>query len=164
MERVIIAAYSENRTLGMNGATPWKISADLKRFKELTMGHPILMGRKTAQSLSKPLSGRLNIIVTKDDSFFHSIPYSGERVAVCHSVESALEYASCNDEQIGFIIGGGEVFRYAMKRGLVDRIEATVVHATYEGDTFFPEINPDEWNEVNNTPHNGFSYLTYLKR
>ncbi len=164
MERVIIAAFSENRVLGMNGATPWKISADLKRFKDLTMDHPAIMGRKTAQSLEKPLKGRLNIIVTRDDLFFHTISYTEEKVAVCHSVESALEYAACWDEQIGFIIGGGEIFKYAMKNGLVDRIEATVVHATYEGDTFFPEINPNEWSEVSNIPHNGFSYLTYARK
>ena len=133
----LIAAMSENRVIGAQNRIPWSIPSDLKRFSEITMGHPVIFGRKTFESIGRPLPGRQNIILTEQRG------YRVEGASVVHSVEAAL--ALCNSEDEVFICGGGPLYQEMISRA--DRIYLTVVHRTYEGDTFFPEI-PAEFAEI----------------
>jgi dihydrofolate reductase len=126
----IIAAMAENRVIGRGGAIPWDISDDRRRFRKLTMGHPIIMGRKTFESIGRPLPGRSNIILTR-------LPeYRSEGCCVVHSLADALAAAAGADEV--FICGGEELYRLALP--LADRIYLTVVHRCYAGDAYFPSI------------------------
>lgn len=132
-EICIIAAMSENRAIGKDNKLPWNIPEDLRRFKELTSGHPIIMGRKTFESIGRILPGRTNIIVTRDQS------YTAEGCICCHSLEEAIKIARGIDEERLFIIGGGEVFSQAV--GLADRLCLTIIEGQFEGDTFFPDYS-----------------------
>jgi dihydrofolate reductase len=134
----IIVALSENNVIGRDNGLPWRLSADLKRLKALTMGHHIIMGRRTWESLGRPLRGRENVVITRDKNFV------AEGATVVHSLEEALNISSADSEV--FIFGGGKVFQEALPK--VNKIYLTKVHTTIEGDTFFPEINKDEWTEV----------------
>jgi dihydrofolate reductase len=164
MGRIItlIAAVSENNVIGNKGAIPWKFSADLKHFRRLTINHPVIMGRKTWESLGgKPLDKRFNIIVTRDKSFF--VPYDKNLVRVCYSIENALLSAFYKDDRMGFIIGGGEIYRQTI--GLANRLELTRVHQNIEGDAYFPEIKNDEWKLADNPERfDGFSFESYVRR
>ncbi len=128
-----IAAIGRNRELGLNGKLPWHVPEDLKHFKETTLGHPVIMGRKTFESLGikKPLPGRLNIIVTRNPD------YRAEGAVVVSSVEDAIAEASMHDQQEIFIIGGGEIFKLAWP--YLTKLYLTVINADFEADTFFPE-------------------------
>ncbi len=133
----IIAAMAENRVIGRDGAIPWDIPDDRRRFRELTMGHPIIMGRKTFESIGRPLPGRRNIILTR-------LPeYRREGCCVVHSLADALAAAGGADEV--FICGGEELYRLALP--LADRIYLTVVHRCCAGDAYFPPI-PTEFVET----------------
>lgn len=138
----IIVAISENHAIGKNNQLLWHLPADLKHFKDTTTGHTIIMGRKTFDSVGKPLPNRRNIVVTRQ-------PITIEGVEVVNSVEAAL--ALCQDEDEVFIGGGAEIYKLAMH--LTDRIYLTIVHQTFEADTFFPEINMKEWKEVSHEDH-----------
>lgn len=133
----IIAAMAENRVIGRDGAIPWDIPDDRRRFRELTMGHPIIMGRKTFESIGRPLPERTNIILT------HQAEYRREGCCVVHSLADALATAGVADEV--FICGGEELYRLALP--LADRIYLTVVHEFCAGDAYFPPI-PDEFVET----------------
>jgi dihydrofolate reductase len=133
----IIAAMTENRVIGLNGAIPWDISDDRQRFRELTMGHPIIMGRKTFESIGRPLAGRRNIILTRRPG------YRVEGCCVVHSFKDALAASAGADEV--FICGGEELYRMALP--LADRIYLTIVHRFCAGDVFFPLI-PAEFIEA----------------
>ena len=133
----LIAAMSENRVIGVRNTIPWSIPSDLKRFSEITMGHPVIFGRKTFESIGRPLPNRKNIILTKQ------LHYQAEGASVVHSFEDAL--ALCKAEDEVFICGGGPLYRTTIS--LADRIYLTVVHRVYEGDTFFPEI-PATFTEI----------------
>ena len=133
----IIAAMAENRTIGQNNAIPWQLPADLTRFKALTMGHPVIMGRKTYESIGRPLPGRKTIIVTRQPD------YRAKGCLVTLDLQSALDLAEGTDEV--FICGGGELYRQALP--LANRVYLTVVHKEFDGDTFFPELSP-EFDEV----------------
>ncbi len=137
MEISIIVAAASDNAIGSNGDLIWHISADLKRFKALTMGHPIVMGRKTWQSLPNgALPGRKNIVITRDQNF------TAENAVVCHSIQDAID--SCSDDKHIFIIGGAQIYNQALH--LADRIYLTRVFAEYpDADARFPEINPNEW-------------------
>ncbi|MBI2050869.1 MAG: dihydrofolate reductase [Parcubacteria group bacterium] len=128
-----IAAIGKNRELGANGTIPWHVPEDLKHFKQTTLGHPVIMGRKTFESLGihKPLPGRLNIVITRNPD------YKAEGALVVSSVEDAIEEASKHDQQEIFIIGGAEIFKLAMH--LINRLYLTVIDGNFEADTFFPE-------------------------
>ena len=134
----IIVALSENNVVGKENKLPWKLSADLKRLKSLTMGHHIIMGRKTWESLLRPLPGRINVIITSDKN------YKAEGGVVVHSFKEALKFSS-NDDEI-FIFGGGKIFKEAMPQ--VQKIYMTKVHSIIEGDTFFPFIDMNDWIET----------------
>lgn len=138
----IIAAIGSNRELGKNNALLWHISEDLKRFKKLTQGHTVIMGRKTYESLPGPLPDRLNIIVTAnpDYSINDSINQSiNTKVKVCMSLHEAISYAKQKEKNEIFIIGGGEIYRQAIK--LSDKLYLTLVEGTYDADTFFPDYS-----------------------
>ncbi|OGE44361.1 hypothetical protein A3B45_03740 [Candidatus Daviesbacteria bacterium RIFCSPLOWO2_01_FULL_39_12] len=134
MISIIVAVAGEKRVIGKKGALPWYIPAELKRFKEITMGHPIIMGRKTHESIGKALAGRTNIVITRDPSF------TAKDTIVVHSLEEALRLAknaSGNDEI--FVIGGGEIYKQALP--LVDKLYLTYIDKAIEGDAFFPDYS-----------------------
>lgn len=146
MKLIIIAAYNKKRVIGRNGKIPWDIPADRKRFKEITTGHAVLMGRKTFESIGAPLSGRRNIILTHNPRFQPSLS-SGtveHPVTIFHSLDEA--FGSLRQDQKGFIIGGGELYRQTIARA--DEMFLTVVNNEEDGDTFFPEFG--------NTAETGF--------
>ena len=146
-----IVAMGDDFEIGYNGDLIWRIKEDLKRFKQLTMGHPIIMGRKTRDSLPKALPGRTNIVITRNHD------YSAPDTLVAHSVEEAIQLASRSEgaDKI-FIIGGGQIYEEAFP--LIDTLEITHVYDTPENaDTFFPEITMEDWelihmSEVHQSP------------
>jgi dihydrofolate reductase len=137
----LIVAMTESRVIGVNNHLPWNIPEDLKRFKQITLGHPIVMGRKTFESIGRPLPKRTNIVITRDKS------YRVEGAAVCHSFEEALDWARRSEgaEEV-FAIGGSEIFKLAIP--LAWRIYLTEVKWPFEGDTFFPAFPEDDFREV----------------
>ncbi len=135
----LIAAMDRKRGIGFENQLPWRLSADLKRFRELTMGHHIIAGRKTFASIGKPLAGRQMIIVTRDRNF------QAEACLVSHSLEEAVQTARAQGESEAFIIGGAEI--YGQSIALANRIYLTLVDAEVEADTFFPEFDEHEWSE-----------------
>ena len=134
----IIAAVAENNIIGSSNRLIWHISEDMKHFRELTSGHPVIMGRKTYESIGKPLPNRFNIILSRDPRF------QAPGCACVASLKEAIAVASENDENY-FVIGGGDVYRQALPEA--DTIYLTKIHRKYEGDTFFPEIS-DDWREI----------------
>ena len=141
----LIVAMDERRGIGVDGHLPWYLSADLKRFKSLTMGHNMIMGRKTYDSIGRPLPGRTTIIVSRNPGF------QPEGCLVASSFETALEFARLNHEDEVFVIGGGEIFDQAIE--FADKIYLTLVHTTLETDVYFPEYTPDDWLEIESSFH-----------
>jgi dihydrofolate reductase len=135
----------ETRGIGLDGRLPWHLPADLKRFKSLTMGHHLIMGRKTFASIGRPLPGRTTIIVTRDQSF------QPEGCLVAHSLETALEFARLDLEDDVFVIGGAEIFVQAIE--LADRIYLTQVHSSLPADVYFPEFAAADWQEIDSEYH-----------
>lgn len=139
--KTIVVAVSRNNVIGHDGDMPWRLSSDLKRFKAMTLGKPVIMGRKTFQSIGKPLPGRANVVITRDAGF------SPEGVTVAHSLDEAIVAASHLASEGGIdeicILGGGEIYRQAI--GLVDQLLITHVEAEVDGDTSFPPIDPALW-------------------
>lgn len=133
-----IVAMDRNRAIGKNNRLPWHIPADLKFFKQTTMGHAILMGRKTYESVGKPLPGRTNVIMTQNPS------YRAEGCEIVHSVEETIDRFGRQDEL--FVTGGAELFRLFMP--YVDKMYLTRIEHAFEGDTFFPEYDETEWTLV----------------
>lgn len=147
-EIVLIAAVGENDVIGSDGDMPWKLSTDLKRFKRLTLGHPVVMGRKTFESIGRPLPGRRNIVVTRDAGWAH------EGVARAGSLDEAFALAGETAGDAVMVIGGGTIYAAALP--MADRLEITRVHAAPAGDTLFPKIDPQLWQEVaRETPPRG---------
>lgn len=133
----LIVAASTNNAIGKNNQLLWHLPNDMKFFKNTTWAMPVLMGRKTFESLGKPLPGRLNIIITRQKD------WKPEGVTVVHSLADAINAASAVDYKESFIIGGGEIFKEAIP--IADKIYITRVEAVLAGDTFFPEINKQDW-------------------
>lgn len=136
----LIVALAENGTIGRDGDLPWRLSADLKRFKRLTMGHHLLMGRKTFESIGRALPGRTTIVVSRGR------PELPDGVHLAQSVEAGLELARAAGEEELFVAGGAEIF--AATLGLADRLYLTRVEAEIDGDTFFPVYEASEWREI----------------
>jgi len=158
----IIVAASENNAIGKDNDLIWHLSDDLKRFKSLTSGHHIIMGRKTFESFPKPLPNRTHIVITRQENY--QVP---EGVIVVNSIEKAIELSKTDHQP--FIIGGGEIYKQAMP--YANTIEITRVHSTFDADTFFPEIDLSVWKETKKIPHGidsnhayAFTFLTYIKR
>ncbi len=137
-------AMAQNRVIGRNNNLPWYLPEDLKYFKRITMGKPIIMGRKTFESIGKALPGRTNIVVTRNPD------YSAEGVRVVSSLDEARSLSECIVEIDGMIeavvIGGAEIYRLAMP--FADRLYLTEIHAEVDGDTYFPEFDRSSWQEV----------------
>ena len=139
----LIAAMAENGVIGRENRLPWRLPADLRRFKSVTMGKPVIMGRKTYESIGKPLPGRSNIVVTRDPD------YRAPGCQVVHSLEQALEAGAGHTEVM--VIGGAELYRQAL--GRAQRMYLTLVRAEVEGDTLFPDIEPQQWRELERESH-----------
>ena len=139
----LIAALAENRVIGRKNRLPWRLPADLRRFKSVTMGKPVIMGRKTYESIGKPLPGRSNIVVTRDPD------YRAQGCQVVHSLDQALEAGAGHAEVM--VIGGAELYRQAL--GRAQRMYLTLVRAEVEGDTLFPDIEPQQWRELERESH-----------
>lgn len=135
----LIAAMDEQRGIGVEGRLPWRLSTDLKRFRHLTMGHHLIMGRKTYLSIGKPLPGRINIVLSRQSGL------TLDGVIVMSSLSEALVYAERSGESEVFIIGGGDVFHQTIH--LADRLYITNIHAVTEADTFFPLLD-ESWRVV----------------
>ena len=153
----IIAAVAKNNVIGKRNALPWYLPEDLKRFKKLTAGHTVLMGRKTFESimtkLGKPLPNRKNVVITRDKNY--QVPAG---VVLFNDVVSALESLKAEDV---FIIGGGEIYNQTIDKA--DTLYVTHVHADHEGDVFFPPIDPAVWKKAKVDPHDGFSFAKYQR-
>ena len=137
MQVSLIVAIGKNRVIGASNALLWHLPADMKHFRQLTMGKPIIMGRKTFESIGKPLSGRTNIVIT------HESNYQAQGCIVVHSLKEALEAAQGSEEVM--VIGGESVYKEFLP--MADKMYLTLIHADFEGDTYFPEYNQAEWNE-----------------
>lgn len=141
MKLALIAAVADNNAIGINNKMPWHLPDDLRYFKSVTMGKAIIMGRKTFDSLGRPLPGRINIVITRNPSWRH------EGVRVVHTLDEALllaETLSCADEVM--VIGGEQIYRQAIDRA--DRLYLTRVYQSFDGDAFFPSIIPEQWQET----------------
>jgi dihydrofolate reductase len=153
MTVTLIASVAENGIIGGDGELAWRNSEDLRRFKKLTVGHPVLMGRRTFESIGRPLPDRRNIVVTRSSG------WSSDGVEWAHSVEQALALTSGDDV---FVIGGGEI--YAQTIDLADRLEITHIELDLPGDTHFPGIAPADWERIRVDHRDGFSFVTYRRR
>lgn len=151
----IIAAMAANRAIGINNTLPWHLPEDLKRFKELTMGHHIVMGRKTYDSIGKPLPGRTTVIVTRN------MDYAVPGCMAANSLDAALT-AALGDNEV-FFVGGADLYRQVMP--IANRIYLTEIQRVYDGDAFFPEFDPKQWQETARDKHQGkdfeYHYVTY---
>ncbi len=134
----IIAAMAEDRVIGIENRLPWSLPADMQWFRRHTLGKPVIMGRKTFESIGRPLPKRTNVVVTGDPS------YRAEGCRVVHSIEAALEAAQPAEEVM--VIGGASFYRQILPRA--DRLYLTQIHAVIEGDAWFPPIDPSEWREI----------------
>jgi dihydrofolate reductase len=158
-EIVTIAAIAENNVIGNEGNIPWHIPEDLKRFKELTLTHPVIMGRKTHQSiisqLGKPLPQRTNIVLSRAKNLKHPGTLSS------NSLEEAIDLASKIDNNQIYIIGGQSIYEQSLN--LSHKLEITEVHSYHKGDSFFPEIDRRVWNETDREDKGAYSFVTYRK-
>lgn len=160
MRLSLIAAVADNGVIGIKNQLPWKLPADLQHFKKITMGHPIIMGRKTFESIGRPLPGRRNIVLSRIKHF--SIP----GCEVVSTLEAALEKLKEAEEV--FIIGGESVYKEAMP--FAQKLYITQVHAQVEGDTFFPKWEQSKWIEVSREDHEedeeneySYSFIAYIR-
>ena len=136
----IVVAMDEGRVIGNDGGMPWHLPADLKFFKSVTMGKPIIMGRNTYESIGRPLPGRTNIVITRNAEF------QAEGCQIAYSVDDAFDIARAEDAEEAMIIGGGGIYEQTLDR--TDRLYLTQIAAHLIGDTQFPVIKPEEWQEV----------------
>jgi dihydrofolate reductase len=159
----ILVAFDENRVIGKNNALIWHLPADLKRFKALTTGHVIIMGRKTFESIGRPLPNRTTVVISRQQDL------KIEGVILAHSVEEAILKAKSISRDDIFIVGGAEIYQLSLP--LADQILVTQLHDIFEGDAFFPEISPAIW-EVTEQERGvtdeqnayQFSYITYARK
>ena len=140
----IVVAMGKNREIGADNQLLWHLPKDLKQFKELTSGHPIIMGRKTYESIGKPLPNRTNIVISRKNDWFE------EGILIVGSIKEALKFAKKIDENV-FIIGGGTIYEQTID--LADQLEVTLVDAELKADTFFPKIDEKKWLKTNETTH-----------
>jgi dihydrofolate reductase len=152
----IIAAVAQNGVIGRGGKLPWHLSDDLRRFKQLTMGHMIVMGRRTWESINRPLPGRRMVVVSRQTDYHVDVP----NIEVATSLDEALRIAEAAGDNEAFIIGGGELYRQALPRA--DRLYLTLVLANVDGDTYFhPEIDWNAWVIVRSEHHEADSQNDY---
>lgn len=140
-----IVAVAENKVIGKDNDLIWRLPADLRYFKETTSGHHILMGRKNYESIGRPLPNRTSVIITRNKD------YQAEGCIVVNSIEEALKVAKANGETEAFIIGGGEIYKSSLQQ--TDKIYYTEIHETFDGDTFYPELDKTTWKETAREKH-----------
>lgn len=155
MKLSILVAMSNGRVIGREGQLPWRLSADLQRFKRLTMGHPIIMGRKTFESIGRPLPGRQSIVISRQPDFH------AEGVQVANDLHDALRIAGNASNEV-FVIGGAQI--YALALPFADRLYITLVEADIGGDTYFPDWNSQQWQLVEETWHPADAKNAYATR
>ncbi len=159
MKIIIISAVAKNGVIGRsNGEMPWHSKEEFKHFKNTTFGFPVIMGRKTFDALGKPLQGRLNIILTKDDES----NYLFEDVKVFHSLNEAYSYCENEGNEKVFVIGGGQIYAQAMESA--DQMLISVMDFEAEGDIYFPEIDKEKWEIKSTDKRSEFEVFTYEKR
>lgn len=161
MKFITIAAIAENNALGKDNKLLWHLPDDFKRFKKLTTGHCIIMGRKTFESFPKPLPNRIHVVITNQSA------YSNKNCIVVNTIEEAID--KVKDQEKVYVIGGGEIYKQFMSK--VDVLELTEVHGNFEADTYFPEIDTDDWELVAQQEHPedekhkyAFTYKTYKRK
>lgn len=140
-----IVVMAENRIIGSNNHLPWRLPADLKHFKTLTTGHPVVMGRKTFESIGKPLPNRFNIIISRNQAFH------APNCVVVQSINDAIQHAAALNSNEIFVIGGADIYKQALPH--IKRIYLTIIHHTFDGDTYFPELNMSHWEEYEHITH-----------
>lgn len=153
MIRIIAAMTAKNKVIGINNTLPWHYKEDLKHFKELTTGNVIIMGRKTFESIGKPLPNRINVVISRD------VSYRADWCEVFSSIEEAIR-ASWKHEKDIFIIGWWEIYRQSL--GFVDILDITLIKQEYDGDTFFPKFE-DDFQEMDREEFEEFDFVTYKK-
>jgi dihydrofolate reductase len=152
----IVAAVARNGVIGAGGGLPWHLPDELRLFKETTLGHVLVMGRRTYEAIGRPLPGRTTVVVTRREDWSPG----DDAVVVAHDVEEALERARSLDEQV-FVVGGGEV--YAAALAYADTLVITFVEQEPEGDTMFPAVDWSEWRETAREPGDGWVCVTYTR-
>jgi dihydrofolate reductase len=150
----IVVAIGDNGVIGRDGGLPWSSTGDLAHFKALTMGHPMVMGRATFESIGRPLPGRTSIVLTRDAG------WTAGGVEVAGDLDAALSTAASLDDQV-FLIGGAQVYAEAIQAGVVDRMVVTHVHQSPDGDAWFPRVEWSSWPETSRETHEGFDIVTY---
>ena len=150
MTVILIAAVGRNGVIGRDNDLPWRIREDLQHFKQLTLGHTLVMGRKTYDSIGRPLPGRRTVVVTRQPD------WSADGVEVVHTLEEGLKH-----EGDLYVAGGGEIYRLALP--YADRLELTEVDQSPTGDATFPDLDPADWTEISRDPHDGFAFVTFRR-
>ncbi len=161
MNLTLIAAMATNRVIGKNNDLIWHMPTDLKHFKTLTSGHHVIMGRKTYESMGKPLPNRTNIVITRDEN------YQAEGCVIVHNMETAIKKAEGDAQP--FITGGSEIYKLALP--FANTIELTLIHGTFDGDTFFPQFDENIWKLESKEAHKAdernpydYDFLRYVKQ
>ncbi len=155
-EIIGIAAVGRNGVIGSDSDIPWRIPEDWQRFKAITTGHVLIMGRKTFASIGRPLPGRITIVITRDRM------WRGDGVLVAPTVGEAFGQARALRPELVFVAGGGEIYRSSWDR--LDRLEITEVDLEPDGDVTFPAIDPEEWQETDRDDQDGFSFVRYQRK
>lgn len=160
---IIIAAIAKNNAIGKNNALIWHLPADLKRFKKITSGHHILMGRKTFESIGKPLPNRTSIVITTKKNYQNQ-----NKCIIANSIEEAIKLAK-NDSKI-FIIGGAQIYKQVLEKDLADRLDITLIDKEFEADVFFPKIDKKKWKKIsredfkaNEKNKYNYSFISYKR-
>ena len=169
MIRSIIVAVASNGMIGRDNRLVWRLPDDMKFFKETTMGHHVLMGRKNYESIPprfRPFSGRTNVVISRNAALKLE-----EEVNVFQSINEGLSFAESRGEEECFIIGGGQIYKEALAQDLVDKMYITEINYSFDGDVFFPEVNKADWAEVERLHHpadqkhaHSFDFVTYVKK
>ena len=159
----LIAAIGKNYELGKDNDLIWHLPADLKRFKKVTSGHHILMGRNTFESIGKPLPNRTSVIITRNKNYFK------DGCLIANSIQEAIDLVDNNED--AFIIGGAQIYKQALESNLVDKLDITVVHENFEADVFFPRIDKSIWKEISREDFKAdeknkynYSFVSYMKK
>jgi dihydrofolate reductase len=163
MKITIIAAVANNHVIGADNKLLWHMPADLKHFKSLTMGHTMIMGRKTFESIGKSLPGRRTIVVTRKED------YNAQGSDIANSLEDAFKMLKKSEE--GFVVGGAEIYQQTIDLHQAHKLIITRIFASFEGDAFFPDVDPNKWKLVERNDHKAdeknpydFTYLTYKRK
>jgi dihydrofolate reductase len=152
----IVAAVARNGVIGAGGGLPWRLPDDLRLFKETTLGHVLVMGRRTYESIGRPLPGRTTVVLTRQEDWSPGV----DDIVVAHDVEEALERARSLDDEV-FVVGGGELYAAALP--YADTLAITFVEQEPHGDTWFPEVDWDDWRETAREPGDGWVRVTYVR-